>query len=225
MQFATGSPISEIGIRLIRSNVTMDFQGVSNAAAAPGETDRTRWTARIAPVGLLCKGIKITQRLIAPQQELERIIKIDMNADLGWTVGLTLTFQQTLCMMTVGRRGCREWTWFRSACNGQVPCTFPQMSIKLAVVTRAGVNRHRLIALSLYLYFTTLWNLNKALWIVALWNAPRSGFAAIIIDYWNRFIKGLQLLDVWSPLRACNLLEVALRIQVIYATETHAIVQ
>jgi len=173
----------------------MDFQGVSNAATAPGETDRTRIrrAVQIAPVGLLCKGIKITQRLIAPRQELERIVKIDMNADLGWTVGLTLTFQPTLCMTTVERHGCREWTWFRSACNGQVPCTFPQMSIKLAVVTHVGVNRHRLIALSLYLYFTTLWNLNKALWIVALWNAPRSGFCCNNNRLLESFYKGITI--------------------------------
>lgn len=67
----------------------MDFQGVSNAAAAAGETDRTRTrqAAQITPVGLLCKGIKITQCLIAPRQELGRTVKIDIprytSTDLG----------------------------------------------------------------------------------------------------------------------------------------------
>jgi len=59
MQFATGSPISEIGIRLIHSNATMDFQGVSNAATAPGETDRTRIRRAVQIAwGCFAKGLK-----------------------------------------------------------------------------------------------------------------------------------------------------------------------
>lgn len=76
MQFATGSPTFEIGIRLIRGSAAMDFQGVSNAAAAREKPIGlvTRRPAQITPrrsppVGLLCKGIKITQRLIAQRQE------------------------------------------------------------------------------------------------------------------------------------------------------------
>lgn len=50
----------------------MDFQGVSDAAAGAGETDRTRTrrAVQIAPVGLPRKGIKTTQCLIGPRQEL-----------------------------------------------------------------------------------------------------------------------------------------------------------
>lgn len=51
-----------------RGSATMDFQGVSDAAAAREKPIGLR-RSKSRPVGLLCEGIKITRCLIGPRQE------------------------------------------------------------------------------------------------------------------------------------------------------------
>lgn len=61
----------------------MDFQGVSNAAAARAGGNRIGLVliraVQITPVGLLCRGIKITRCLITPTARVRVVIvKIDI---------------------------------------------------------------------------------------------------------------------------------------------------